>query len=133
MIRRSSDTPQSNRRNRRAFFMSEMGIGLAIVAAVAGALVVVIARQQRGSQQLADHRAAIRLAETTIENLRIAQPIAPPADTTVEPLNDPSPLPDRKWVAVHATVNGRSVVLTGLVPQAAAASAATRPTTREAR
>jgi Tfp pilus assembly protein PilX len=120
--------------------------GLAVVGIIATTLVVLVGRERRISAAFGDRRAAARLAEATLADLRAGhQPTAgatsadgddhgngPVTRVEVTALADPAAgaSPGRRWVQVRATVAGRTVTLVGLVPDGPgllSASASTRP------
>jgi hypothetical protein len=94
-------------------------------------LTVAVSRQRRGSERLADSRAAIRLTEETITALQsgAAPPAAPDGMTvTIRPTTAQHGLRVPRgctWVDVHVTYNGRASTLSGLV-RADAAKGATK-------
>jgi type II secretory pathway pseudopilin PulG len=99
--------------------MVDVAVGMALVAVLAAALLATLARQQRASQQLANFRAAARVAEDALSDLQIDRPprlSAPGRDVQVVRVPADSAPPGRAWVEVRATVGGRSASLLGLVP-----------------
>jgi hypothetical protein len=131
---------------RRGFLLVDMITGLAIVGIIAMTLVVLVGHARRIGATLGDRRAAARLAEATLADLRAGrQPTVgavldqgdrangPARQVEVTALADPATgaSPGRRWVEVRATVSGRTVTLVGLVPDGPALlsdSASTRPT-----
>ena len=97
-------------------------MALAVVLMLATMFSVAVSRQRRGSERLADSRAAIRLAEETLTAMQTGAtlPAAPDgtkvqvrAATAPAGLNVPS---GATWVDVIVTYgNGRSSSLAGLV------------------
>ncbi len=107
---------------RRGFVMADILLGLAIVGLLAIGLTVVLNRQERASQILADSRDATRLAERAVTALQSGRPL-PPDDaqqqTGVRRLPDPAPT-GQAWVEVSARVRGREVSLVALIPASSA-------------
>ena len=117
------------RKPRTGYMAADAIMALAIAAILLTVLTVAVARQRRGSERLADSRAAVRLAEETITALQAgaAPPAAPPGTTVqVRPLTTPhelNPPPGSTWVEVTVTFNGRTSHLAGLVRADAAKGA----------
>ena len=131
-------------RRRRGFLIVDMITGLAIVGIIATTLVVLVGRERRIGATLGDRRAAARLAEETLADLRAGREpgrgtvpdgkeggTGLPSQVEVTALSSPEGSPaGRRWVQVRATVVGRTVTLVGLVPEGQAslsAPASTRP------
>ena len=85
------------RHGRSGWVMTDAVMALAIVLILLSVLSVAVSRQHRGSQRLADSRAAIRLAEDTITAMQHGTP--PPAT------------PDEMKVSVRATATQPGVVV----------------------
>src|SRR6476660_2933676 len=68
------------RRPRRGFLVVDMITGLAVVGIIATTLVVLVGRERRLGAALGDRRAAARLAEATLADLRAGR--QPPAGAT---------------------------------------------------
>jgi type II secretory pathway pseudopilin PulG len=110
--------------------MTDAVMALAIVLILLIVLTVSVSRQRRGSERLADSRAAIRLAEATITALQTGA-TPPPAPEGMVVTVRPAPtqpetnVPDGTvWVDVNVTYgNARSSSLSGLVRADAAKGA----------
>ncbi len=109
--------------------MADAVMALAIVLILLTVLTVAVSRQRRGSERLADSRAAIRLAEDAITAMQTGAPLpAAPEGMTlhVRPttaqhgMEVPSGC---AWVDVQVTYNGRSSSLSSLVRADAAKGA----------
>jgi type II secretory pathway pseudopilin PulG len=105
-------------------------MALAIVLILLMVLTVAVSRQRRGSERLADSRAAIRLAEETITAMQTgaAMPAAPEGmSVQIRPTaakHDMQLPGGATWVDVQVTYgNGRSSSLSGLVRADAAKGA----------
>lgn len=116
--------------HRTGYIMADAMMALAIVLILLTVLTVAVSRQRRGSERLADSRAAIRLAEETITALQTgaALPSAPQGMTLqVRPTQAQHGLEGPTgctWVDVLVTYgNGRSSSLSGLVRADAAKGA----------
>ena len=129
-------------RSRGGWVMTDAVTALAIVLILLSVLAVAISRQQRGSQRLADTRAAVRLAEDTITAMQHgATRPTPPEGTkvTVRPAATQPGMPAPNgcaWVDVEVTyATGRTTRLSGLVRRADAvattAPVAAAPATTE--
>jgi type II secretory pathway pseudopilin PulG len=110
--------------------MTDAVMALAIVLILLMVLTVSVSRQRRGSERLADSRAAIRLAEATITALQTgaAPPPAPEGMTlTVRPASTQPgvKVPEGTvWVDVNVMYgNARASSLSGLVRADAATGA----------
>jgi len=110
--------------------MTDAIMALAIVMILLGVLTVSVNRQRRGSERLADSRAAIRLAEATITALQTGTkpPAAPDGMAVSVRAAQTQPemsVPDgTAWVDVSVTYgSGRSSSLAGLVRADAAKGA----------
>jgi type II secretory pathway pseudopilin PulG len=127
------------RQPRNGYIAADAIMAMAIVAILLTVLTVAVSRQRRGSERLADSRAAVRLAEETITALQTgAAPPTPPSGVTVQvrplatqpattqsaatqpALQAPS---GSTWVEVLVTYNGRSGNLAGIVRADAAKGA----------
>jgi hypothetical protein len=92
-----------------------------IALGVCSTLMVVIAAtvhsEEKASRQLADVRAAMRLAEESLQRMQLGQPPASLESTDqliVEPIEPGREIHGFRWVRVSATHNGRTVHLIGL-------------------
>ena len=110
--------------------MADAVMALAIVLVLLGVLSVAVARQRRGSEHLADSRAALRLAEETITAMQTGAAIpATPEGMKVAVHTTPTPpgleIPSGStWVDVQVAYgNGRLSSLSGLVRADAAREA----------
>jgi type II secretory pathway pseudopilin PulG len=117
-------------RTRNGYIAADAVIALGIVLILLTVLSVSVGRQRRGSERLADSRAAIRLAEETITALQTgATPPAAPQGMTVavrpaQAQGDLQPPAGSTWVDVVVSYNnGRSSSLSGLVRAEAAKGA----------
>jgi type II secretory pathway pseudopilin PulG len=118
------------RQHRKGYIATDAIIALAIVLMLLAVLSVSASRQRRGSERLADSRAAIRLAEETITALQTgATPPRAPQGMTVQVRATPAQQPPLEtpngstWVDVLVSYNGRSSSLSGLVRADAAKGA----------
>jgi type II secretory pathway pseudopilin PulG len=115
--------------DRSGYVAADAIMALAIVAILLTVLAVAVARQRRGSERLADSRAAVRLAEETITAMQTGAtlPQAPDGMTVhVRPLQTEHGLRvpgGCAWVDVQVSYNGRSSSLSGLVRADAAKEA----------
>ena len=119
--------------------MTDAVTALAIVLILLSVLAVAISRQQRGSQRLADTRAAVRLAEDTITAMQHGATRPTPPEGTkiiVRPgTAQPGILAPNgcTWVEVEVTyATGRTTRLSGLVRKRDAVTAAAPATTEGA-
>ncbi len=118
-------------KDRGGYVLADAVMALAIVLILLTVLTVAVSRQRRGSERLADSRAAIRLAEATITALQTgAAPPAAPEGMAVQ-VRPTSAQPGAAvpsgcaWVDVQVTYgNGRRTSsLAGLVRADAAKGA----------
>ena len=113
--------PGATRRHRRAFIMTDVAVGLAILGMIAAVLASAVGRERAAELRLAGDRAAARVAEHVLLDLQLRQPVPRLPDhvhVVVQRLHDVEPsAPGYAWAAVEAKVgNGRSAMLLGLVP-----------------
>ena len=128
--RRHLRTRTRTRRSGGGYVLIDAIMALAIVLILLGVLTVAVARQRRGSERLADSRAAIRLAEETITALQTGA-AAPTPPEGIKVQVRATPAPDKleapsgsTWVDVEVMYqNGRSSSLSGLVRADAAKGA----------
>jgi hypothetical protein len=85
---------------------------------------VMLARQTRVSQRLAESRAAQRLAESVLLDLQCGRSAQLPQGTAeprvdVQALDGASGVGTSRWVRVEVTYDGRRASLIGLVPTGA--------------
>jgi hypothetical protein len=109
----------------RAFFTADLIIALGLTITVGTLLVVAANRQNRGSDRLAETRAAVSLAEQTITALQTGEPIPHAGEgqkIQVQKLDTASGVKGMVWATVTTQVNGRSASLTAMVREAAAGS-----------
>ena len=102
----------------RGFMGADVLIGLAVVITLMATLAVAVTRQTRAAKQLAESRAAVRLAEATITALQSGQPaptVPVGAKLTVRRVEDVEAPPGAAWANVSVTFSGRTRELTGLV------------------
>ena len=109
------------RRKRRGIMLTDVVLGIALLAMVAALLATTVARQAQATERLAASRAAMRFAERVVGDLQLGQ--APPASDErtrwqVKPLESPAPR-GRVWVEVRVTHRGREATLTAVVPASA--------------
>jgi hypothetical protein len=121
-------------RPRRGIFVPEMLLGLFLIIAVATVTAVMLVRQQRVSQRLAETRAAQRVAESVLLDLQAGRPAQLPPEMTasqldVQPVKDAALVGSSQWVRVEITHDGHRASLMGLVP----AGATTQPAKGDAR
>ena len=108
-------------RQRRGFFTADFMIGLGLTMIVGTLLVVAVNRQSRGTDRLAQTRAAVSLADRTITALQTGDAVPQAGEgekIEVQKLDTPSGVKGMAWAAVKTQVNGRSATLTGLVREA---------------
>lgn len=99
--------------------MLEVILSMVLITLIFGAMMGSYHLQQRSMQTLADHRAAIRLAEQTLTQLQTRQPVTPGQHIRLEPLETHSST--LQWCRVHVTLGRSSATLTGLIPQSISA------------
>jgi type II secretory pathway pseudopilin PulG len=103
---------------RRAFFTIDALIGLLIVAVLAAALGVALARQRRALTRFEDARSAIHLAERTLIELQNRRTLTRGrAEVAVRNLDDTAAPDGYAWIEITASVGGRDAVILGLVPR----------------
>ena len=123
--------------NQRGWIFMDVLTAMMIVAILAGLLGAAVAAQDRALHHLADSRAAMRLAESTLISLQAGDTVAPApgngnpgesrgggfangpsaGNVTIRQLSTDSSAAGMVWVQVQATVNGRHAALVGLVPR----------------
>ena len=103
-------------KTRRGFFSIEVIGAMGLVVTLALILAVAVGRQRKGSDRLAESRAAVNLAERSLTALQTGEdlPQQEGASVKVEPIATPAPK-GLAWASVTASINGRSASLTGLV------------------
>ncbi len=104
---------------RRGFMLVDVTVGLIIIGLVGVLLATSLGRQRAATQRLGDSRDAARLAEESLTRLQMQQDLPPETarrKVTVRYLPDAPPSPGQSWAEVTATIQGRSVTLTGAVP-----------------
>ena len=101
--------------------MTEVIAGITIMTILAVVLAVLMTRQQRVAQRLAENRAAARLTESVLIDLQTGKVAQMPADvrTRVQPLDVSETARSMQWVRVEVTQNGRTTSLIGLAPAGA--------------
>lgn len=103
---------------RNGYVLLDAVNGLVLVGILLVALVVMVVRQNRLAERLAESRSATTAVEDALSSLQ--QGRAPrPVSTIVlhaQPLPT-DPVGDRIWVDVSAEQSGRTVNLVGLVPK----------------
>lgn len=102
---------------RRGLFLTDMIVGLILVVALTAVLGAMVWRTNLIEKKLADNRAALRLAERALADLRAGSAIDA-SNVRVRRLTDGTA--GQMWVEVTASVDGRSVALVGLVRKEAA-------------
>jgi hypothetical protein len=114
---------------RQGFIWADVTIGLSIVAVLAAALSLSIARQRRASESLAQSRAADRFAEQVLGNLHAGKSPPPAPDGTTVQVRDLGQSPARgfAWAQVTVTDRGKSRSMIGLARSSALPT--TAPTT----
>lgn len=117
------------RSKQRGYIATDAIMALAIVAILLTLLTVAVSRQRRGSDRLADSRAAVRLAEATLLAMQTdaALPATPHGfAVTVRQLTAQHELQLSSgctWVEVVVTFDGRSSSLVGIARADAAKEA----------
>jgi hypothetical protein len=86
--------------------------GIMLLTALASVLAVSASLRQRNAQHLSDQRAALTIAEQTIQSGHPPQGSA--AKVAIRPQG--KPIAGRQWIEVTVTLNGRRSVLCGLAP-----------------
>src|SRR5688500_20404979 len=105
---------RQSRSARRGFFLTDMMVGLILVGILTVVLGATVWRTNLVGKRLADNRAALRLAERTLADLRTGTPhAAPVGQVQLRRLSD-GPA-GQAWVEVRANVEGRSTRLVGMV------------------
>src|SRR5437870_5642618 len=106
-------------RHRGAWFAAETVIALTVVTILAAALAAAMTQHRRASQQLAESRADVRLAEQILAAMQSGEP--PPAapagvNISVRRLDVPGDVTGScAWASVRVTRSGRISELLGLV------------------
>jgi type II secretory pathway pseudopilin PulG len=106
------------RHHRRGIFIAETITAIGLIALIGVLLAVAVGRHHRGSDRLAESRAAVNLAEDALTALQAGQAIgqsAPGISVKVEKLDTPASVPGMVWATVQTQVNGRGATITGLV------------------
>ena len=106
---------------RAAFLLTDTLIGITVAGIVATALALSLHNFRKSSADLADLRAATRLAEQVLTNLQAERtPPSPTPDTTIglQRLATGQSVAGQAWVKVTVTHRGRRVSLVGSVPAA---------------
>jgi type II secretory pathway pseudopilin PulG len=104
---------------RRAFMIFDAILAMGICGVMLAVVAVSLNSQQKASRQLADYRAATRLAERSLARLQQGLPAVKPVGEDLLAIEDivHTPAPDHfKWVRLTASRNGCSVQLFGLTP-----------------
>ena len=109
---------------RRGFLMLDVMTGLLLLLVTIALFTNVAAHSRVAAKRLADDRAAVRLAETTLLIRNTRTPTATDARVELVMLDTAAPI-DRGWARATATVNGRRAEIVGLI-------STTRPTTQPA-
>jgi type II secretory pathway pseudopilin PulG len=111
------------------WFAADTIMGLAIVLILAALLATAVTRQRKGTERLAESRAAARVAEQIVTAMQSGAAVPPaPQGMNIEirKVEAPSQPSGMSWVDVRVNQNGRSSNVIGLVrAEAAAAAAAT--------
>ncbi len=101
-----------------AFVVAEVVMAMAVVAILATALTVTVAKQQRAMARLDQSRAAMRFAEAALLSLQTSRPSPPPRAGmslhVIAVANSEAPV-GCAWATIHVDGNGPSAELTGLV------------------
>jgi hypothetical protein len=98
-------------KRRRALVFADAVVGLALITVIAGLLAVAVNRHQAAMNQLANSRAASRLAQSALISLERGRPL--PNDPRLamrvlpSPANGP-PIEGTRWIEIRATVNGQT-------------------------
>lgn len=106
-------------RTTRAFMTADVLIALVVVGILSSAVAVAVTRQGRASKQLAQTRAAMRLAEATMLSMQTgaARPAAPEGvKITIELATGGGELPKGcGWAVVRVNGPAQHAELTGIV------------------
>lgn len=114
---RTSTRPQifPRRRSRRGILLLDVMAGLAVMLVTLVLLANVRSRSQIVARRLADDRAAVHLAEATLLSLHANANTTIDERVRVSRLDEPAAPTGEQWAEVSATVNGRSVTVSGLI------------------
>ena len=113
------------RRRSSGWILLDLITGLIILLVLLTTLTAALSRHHRGEQQLADTRAAVRLAEQTATALQMGYtPPTPPEGESIEivplppssPANEPKSPVGHAWVRIRVTNRGRAATLVALTP-----------------
>ncbi|MDQ3440399.1 MAG: hypothetical protein M3478_08640 [Planctomycetota bacterium] len=112
--------------NRRGIMLTDVVLGLALLATIGVLLSATVGRHGRATDRLYASRAALRAAEHVLTDLQRGQ--APPASDErtrwdVRRLESPAPA-GQAWIEVHVVHRERSATLTGLAPASSLKGAA---------
>jgi len=108
--------------SRRGFMLFDSLIALGVCSTLMIVIATTLHSEQNASRQLADIRAATRLAEESLGRLQQGLPLEKPQSSdqvTVNGVEQGQTIPGFKWIRVSATHNGHAVRLIGLAPDAA--------------
>lgn len=114
---------------RRGIMLLDAMIALGIVAILILVLSIAMARQQRASRALAEHRRAIRAAEAAMMRMQAGQDLPDnlfDVQLSQQPLASNTAPAGYHWIHIEAKADHQQSDLIGLVPQT---QPATRPAT----
>lgn len=97
-------------RVRRGIFLTEAIIAMSVILILTAVVATSATQHRKGSDRLANTRAATRLAEQTLTALQAGQPAPTPGEGSAIEI---VPL-EGNWVRVRTVVNGRQSELIGL-------------------
>src|SRR5687768_11833836 len=112
-------THGSRARRLRGLITPDAVMGLGIIAVLAAVLVLSLNRRQRAGERLSDTRGAAWAAEQALVQMQAGETsvAVEGSSIAVEPLPDDPIVPaGYAWVRVRSERNGRSAMLTALVP-----------------
>jgi hypothetical protein len=91
-------------------------LGLVILGALLSVFLFAMAKQHKAEGEMANTRAAIRLAEETLLRYETtpAEPREADARVKMQWLAEPSPVAGRGWLQVTAEIGGKKANLVGL-------------------
>ncbi len=102
---------------RRGYIFFDTLMGLLLIGAAAGLMVVATSRVQRAMQRLEDVRHADRLAHEAMLSMQVdpnPQPIEG-AEITLEPIPNLKAPSGWQWVVIHCKTDRAKTELTGLI------------------
>jgi hypothetical protein len=106
---------RTSRKTSPGFVTADVVMGLMIIVVLAMSLALMVSKQHRGAERLADTRGAVWAAERALATLQSGKSVDDKS-IAVEPFAGEGVPAGHAWVRVRATFNGRSATLAGLVP-----------------